>query len=83
MNRAFVELSGKGTGLFRGELAFEAALRGGGLRASHPQWDVEVAPDLQLTYADGRAELTGLVELPRAEVRLNTCPRASRGLRRT
>jgi translocation and assembly module TamB len=72
--QGFVELAGSGTGLFGGELALEASLRGERMRATHPQWEVEVAPELEFTYVDGRPRLTGLVALPRADVRFNTLP---------
>ncbi len=69
-----VEISGSGTNLFRADRRLQAALRASGLRARDPQWEVELAPDLQLAYANGRARLTGVVTLPRADVRLNALP---------
>jgi autotransporter translocation and assembly factor TamB len=69
-----VELRGHGTGLFGGELAFVISVDGQRVRVTDPEWEVDVSPDLDLTRAGGKTALTGLLELPRADVRLKTLP---------
>jgi translocation and assembly module TamB len=69
-----VELEGRGSGLFGGELELEATLRGDNLRATHPQFEATVAPDLEFALRQGIARVTGTVDLPRAAVRLNALP---------
>jgi len=67
-------LEGQGAGLLAGDLAVNATLRGEHVLATHPQWEVELEPDLALDYRDGVARLSGVLALPRADVRLNTLP---------
>lgn len=69
-----LRISGAGSGLFDDALAFQAALTGSGLEASHPDWEVVVSPDLNVRFAGGRGRLGGRLEVPRAEVRLRTLP---------
>ena len=71
-----VRLDASGSGLFDGALQAEATLRGEGLQARHPDWELTVSPDLTLRVADGRARLRGRVDVPAAEVRLNTLPQS-------
>lgn len=72
--RQEVSFNASGSGLFEGALVVDAALKGDGLRAAHPDWDVTVSPDLTFAYADGRGRLRGRVVVPQAEVRLTTLP---------
>jgi translocation and assembly module TamB len=72
--RGSVTLSGTGSGLFGGDLNLDATLVGERLQAEHPDWDVRISPDLQLTHADGRSWLRGRVVVPAAVVRLTTLP---------
>jgi translocation and assembly module TamB len=69
-----VTLAGAGAGVFTDAVEFRATLRGSGLRARDPLVDIEVAPDLELAFANGIARLTGVVEVPRADARINTLP---------
>jgi translocation and assembly module TamB len=72
--RGSVLVTGSGSGLFDGNLAFEAALTGSNVRAKHPDWDFWLSPDLTMTFAEGRGRVRGRVEVPRAELRLNALP---------
>lgn len=73
--RGEVALAGQGSGLYGGgALLLDATLHGANLRATHPQFEVAVAPDLALSLRDGVMRVTGTVELPRADVRLRTLP---------
>jgi translocation and assembly module TamB len=69
-----VELEGRGSGLFGGELELAATLSGDNLRATDPQFEATVAPDLEFALRQGIARVTGTVDLPRAAVRLNALP---------
>ncbi|MEQ8857012.1 MAG: translocation/assembly module TamB domain-containing protein [Pseudomonadales bacterium] len=69
-----VRLTASGSGLFSNTLAAQAALVGNGLKARHPDWEITVSPDLTFTYADAKGRVRGKVEIPEAEVRLNTLP---------
>jgi len=69
-----VELAGAGSARSVESLEFRATLKGRGLRARDPQLEIEVAPDLRLAYANGIARLTGVMEVPRADARINTLP---------
>lgn len=74
--KADVTVGASGHGLFDGNLVVDASLKGDKLRAEHPDWEVDVSPDLTFSYADGGGVLRGRVEVPHAEVRLTTLPRS-------
>ncbi|MEQ9002088.1 MAG: translocation/assembly module TamB domain-containing protein [Pseudomonadales bacterium] len=69
-----LRLEGSGSGLFDDALAFRAAFTGRNLQAEHPDWEVRISPDINVTFANGRGRVRGRIEVPRAEVRLRTLP---------
>ncbi len=69
-----VRLAASGSGLFTDALSAQASLRGDGLRARHPDWEITVSPDLTFAYADGGGRVRGKLVVPEAEVRLTTLP---------
>lgn len=71
---ASVELRGSGRDLFAPERAFDLALTGSNLAVRHPDWTVRISPELRFTYEAGRGHLAGLIELPEAEIKVETLP---------
>jgi translocation and assembly module TamB len=71
-----VRLAASGSGLFGGLLTARATLVGENLQARHPDWEITVSPDLEFNYTGGSGQLRGRVEVPEAQVRLNTLPQS-------
>jgi translocation and assembly module TamB len=69
-----IELRGSGQDLFAAARAFDVELTGSDLAVEHPDWTVRVSPDLRFTYTAGRGHLAGLIELPQAEIKVETLP---------
>ncbi len=69
-----IELQGSGQDLFAAARAFDVALSGTDLIVGHPDWTVRVSPDLRFGYAGGRGHLEGLIDLPEAEIKVETLP---------
>lgn len=71
-----VRVAASGSGLFGGLMTARATLVGEHLQARHPDWEITVSPDLEFNYTGGSSQLRGRVEVPEAEVRLNTLPQS-------